>query len=162
MTVRLNLGCGDDRRDGYVNVDLRENVADIVCDVRKLEHWADSEADEILALDILEHFPADQSRAILTEWHRVLRPGGLLEVRVPNLYRLCQLVVARTDMERWPAVGLLTENIYGGHKYGPEGSLDAHHTGWVPVALHQLLLEVGFRIQWDDGALNFTVGARRI
>jgi SAM-dependent methyltransferase len=162
VTVRLNLGSGDDRRYGYVNVDLRPEVADVVCDVRKLEHWADGTVDGILANDILEHFPADQSRAILTEWHRVLRPNGLLEVRVPNLYRLSYLLVARTRTKSWDSVRLLTENIYGGHKYGEEGGLDAHHTGWVPALLHQLLIDVGFKIVWDDGALNFTVGARRI
>lgn len=160
--MKLNLGCGDDRRDGYVNVDLRPEVADVVCDVRKLEHWADGEVDEILALDVLEHFPADQTAVILAEWYRVLRPGGLLEVRVPNLARICELVVSRAAMERWASVGMLVENIYGGHKYGPEGSLDAHHTGWVPALLHQALTDVGFKIVWDDGALNFTTGARRV
>jgi SAM-dependent methyltransferase len=162
VTVRLNLGSGDDHRDGYISVDLREEVADVVCDIRKLEHWADGEVDEILANDVLEHFGADQTRAILAEWHRVLRPGGTLRVRVPNLYMICQLVVSRTDSEWWGSVRLLTENLYGGHKYGPEGSLDAHHTGWVPALLHQALIEAGFEIEWDDGALNFTVGARRV
>ncbi len=159
--VKLNLGAGDDRRDGYVSVDLRPEVADVVCDVRKLEHWGDGEVDEILALDILEHFPGDQTNQILGEWVRVLRPGGTLTVRVPNLYRLAQTLVSRTDIGRGDAVQVLITNIYGGHRYGPDGSLDTHHWGFVPASLHHALGTCGLEVISDDGALNNTVKARK-
>lgn len=53
--LRLNLGAGDDRREGYLNVDLRVETADLVADVRALPFAAGS-ADELLAHDVLEHF----------------------------------------------------------------------------------------------------------
>jgi SAM-dependent methyltransferase len=162
VTVRLNLGAGDDRRPDWISVDLRPEVADVVCDVRKLEHWADGEVDEILAEDILEHFPADQTADLLAEWHRVLRPGGLLTVKVPNLFQLARAIVAYTDLGRYEVVTALVCNIYGGHKWGPEGSLDCHHTGWVPAQLHAVLVDAGFEVLSDDGALNNRVVARRV
>jgi SAM-dependent methyltransferase len=162
MTVRLNLGCGDDRREDYANVDLREDVADVVCDVRKLEHWGDATVDEIVAEDLLEHFPATETNAILEEWARVLRPGGTLTVKVPNLYLLARAIVAYADLGKFGAVACLVNNVYGGHRWGPDGAWDQHHTGWVPVQLHDVLTMAGFEVISDDGEMNNRVVARRV
>jgi SAM-dependent methyltransferase len=159
--IRLNLGAGDDRREGFISVDLRSEVADVVCDVRKLEHWADDTVDEILASDLLEHFPADQTADLLAEWHRVLVSGGTLTVKVPNLFQLARAIVAYTDLGRFDVVAALVRNVYGGHRWGPDGAWDTHHTGWVPAQLHDALILAGFEVLTDDGALNMTVVARK-
>jgi SAM-dependent methyltransferase len=156
--VRVNLGSGDDRRSGYVNVDLRPEVADVVCDVRTLP-WADGEVDEILAEDLLEHFPADQTADVLAEWHRVLRQGGLLTVKCPNMYQLARAIVAYTDLGRLDTVTDLIRNVVGGHRFGPEGSLDVHHWNFIPATLASTLEAAGFDVLSNDGALNMTVKA---
>lgn len=153
--MRLNLGCGDDRRDDHVNVDLREDVADVVCDVRKLEHWADESVEAILALDILEHLPPGDTAPTLEEWRRVLVPGGALTVRVPNMFQLCRFVA-----EGWSPEGAIL-NIYGGHRFGPGGEWDHHCTGWTPDMLEALLRQRGFVVRSNDLGLNMTVEARR-
>jgi Uncharacterized protein conserved in bacteria len=159
--VRLNLGSGDDRRPGYLSVDLRPECSDVVADVRRLPFRSGS-VDGLLALDNLEHHPAALTQSVLTEWRRVLCPGGILTVRVPNLYQLARALVARTEAQQWPAVAVLVRNIYGGHRWGPDGALDAHHTGWVPETLYQELGTAGFEVLSDDGALNNTVTARDV
>jgi ubiquinone/menaquinone biosynthesis C-methylase UbiE len=160
--IRLNLGSGDDRRDGFVSVDLREDVADVVCDVRKLEMWADEEVDEILALDLLEHLPESETADVLAEWARVLRPGGTLTVKVPNLYQLARAIVAYTDLGRLDTVNDLVRNVMGGHKFGPEGCLDTHHWNFVPATLQAALEAAGFEVASNDGGLNMKVVARRV
>ena len=162
MTARLNLGAGDDRRDGFVSVDLRDDVADVVCDVRKLEHWGDASVDEIVAEDLLEHFPAGETNAILEEWARALRPGGLLTVKVPNMLALSEAIAAYAKAGKLGAVACLVRNVYGGHRFGPDGIWDTHHTGWVPAQLHDALTMAGFEVLSDDGALNNRVVARRV
>lgn len=158
--MKLNLGSGADRRDGYISVDLRPEVADVVADVRKLP-WDDGEVDEILALDCLEHLPPNQTLIALAEWRRVLAPGGTLTVRVPNLDQLCRLIVDRSDAGKPEAVELLIRNIYGGHKYGPDGELDHHCTGWTPALFIALLAQARFEVTSNDLALNMTVEARK-
>lgn len=158
--MKLNLAAGDDRREGYVSVDLRPDVADVVADVRSLP-YDDGSVDEILALDCLEHFPADQTQAILAEWRRVLVPGGLLTLKVPNLYQLARLIADRTERRSWDAVRLLIRNVYGGHRWGPEGSWDAHHHGFVPETLYQELDRAGFDVVSDDLSLNNQVEAKK-
>lgn len=151
----LNIGAGADRRDGYVSVDLRPEVADVVASADALP-YGDGEVDEILAFDILEHFPRARTDAVLEEWRRVLRPGGVLSVRVPNMWQLCRWVVEGHDV----ASAIL--NIYGGHRWGPDGNLDTHHWGWRPEDLEAELGGHGFRVISDDLALNFTVTAERM
>ena len=92
MKKTLNLGCGSrtyaEYPKGYTcyNYDERDTLdnVDIVGDVRDLSRYSDEEFEFILASDLLEHFPISQTEDILAEWRRVLVPGGILELRVPN------------------------------------------------------------------------------
>ena len=70
-----NLGCGKKKWDGWINVDLHSDIADIQCDLRKLELATDS-ADAVAAIHVLEHFYEWEVYDLLTEWKRVLKPGG--------------------------------------------------------------------------------------
>jgi SAM-dependent methyltransferase len=79
--IRLNLGCGNDRRDGYINVDILGG--DLQVDLRKFPWpWMDNYADEVLMINVLEHMPDTQ--AAVEEVRRVLKPGGRFVGRVPH------------------------------------------------------------------------------
>lgn len=83
--LALNLGCGKDVKDGFINIDLfSDNPFVVGMDVRKLE-LPDNSADFILASDILEHFPHREIDSILKEWARVLKPESELMIRCPSL-----------------------------------------------------------------------------
>lgn len=88
--MKLNLGCSDDLKPGYVNVDVAP-PADQVADLRFCWPWEDSSVEEIFAHDVFEHIDNAQfqgQRGIiwcLNEAHRVLRPGGKLDLVVPCL-----------------------------------------------------------------------------
>lgn len=81
--VRLNLGCGGDYRQGYINVDGSHVVkTDRAIDLSKLPWpFPDNYADEILMRDVLEHLP--DAHANLLELHRVLKPCGFVHGSVP-------------------------------------------------------------------------------
>lgn len=81
---KLNLGCGNDIRDGWVNLDATKLPGvDMVHNVEKLPlPFKKEEFDEILCQDILEHV-ADYV-PLLKELHRILKPGGQLKIRVPH------------------------------------------------------------------------------
>ncbi|MGH9897195.1 MAG: class I SAM-dependent methyltransferase, partial [bacterium] len=83
--LRLNLGCGKDIRPGYVNHDVIRHCdgVDMVHDLRHLPWpWVDDSAEEIRAIDVLEHLP--EVIPIIDECWRVLHPGGVLHLSVPN------------------------------------------------------------------------------
>lgn len=154
--VKLNLGAGDLRVPGFLGVDLREDVADVVADVTDLP-YADDSVEEILAFDLLEHFPADRTQQILAEWRRVLITGGWLTLKVPNLQALGQLI--HDDGE---STTTFIENVYGGHRFGPEGAWDTHHAGWTPRLLQDELALAGFRVIANDLKINMTAKAQKM
>lgn len=76
--MRLNLGAGGVLLPGYDNVDRKTGG-----EAYPLSHANDS-ADEVRAVHLLEHFSHRQTRDVLKEWVRVLKPGGLLKIAVPD------------------------------------------------------------------------------
>jgi len=84
--TRLNLGCGRAPMPGYLNVDIREAPGvDAVLDLdRPRCLWpivATASIDEVKAISLFEHL--SHWEELLLEIARVLRPGGVLEIRVP-------------------------------------------------------------------------------
>lgn len=152
--VRLNLGCGDDRLEGWVNIDYRPDVATIVADCSTLPVRSGTAA-EIRALDLLEHFPHDRTQRILAEWRRALTPAGTLTVKVPNIAALAHAIVRSPHRQ-----DVYVRNIYGGHRWGPDGMWDAHHWAWSPETICAELAQAGYQILACDNDLNMTVTAR--
>lgn len=93
--MRLNLGCGDDIREGYVNVDFRKTHPSVVeMDLARLPwEFETGSADEILMLDFLEHFPYRETKRLLLECFRILKDDGELVVQVPDAAILASALV---------------------------------------------------------------------
>lgn len=103
MSINLNLGSHGDNMDGFVNIDIADESADIKADVGELP-YEDNSVDFIYASHILEHaLSGDYEKHLasninkktvhefLSEWYRVLKPGGLLEIKVPDFDRVVWL-----------------------------------------------------------------------
>ncbi|MDP2655099.1 MAG: methyltransferase domain-containing protein [bacterium] len=80
---KLNLGCGSDIKDGWVNLNIVHLPGvDVVHDIEKLPlPFADNSFNEILCQDILEHV---EYIPILKDIYRILVPGGSVRIRVPH------------------------------------------------------------------------------
>jgi len=79
---KLNLGCGSDIREGYVNLDIikREGV-DVVHDLNKKLPFKDNTFEVVYSSHVLEH--VDDVLNLLEEIYRILKPGGVLKSNVP-------------------------------------------------------------------------------
>lgn len=80
--IRLNLGCGDDIRKGYVNVDLYGDP-DIRLDLNS-EHWPweNDSVQEVAMYHVLEHLP--DTIQVMKELYRICRGGAKIYIRVPH------------------------------------------------------------------------------
>lgn len=135
----LNLGCGNDIRDGFINIDLYNSNPEVVgMDIRNLE-LPDNSADLILASDILEHFSHQEVDSVLKEWARVLKPDAKLIIRCPNL----KLQVKAYMEGSWDA-DIASYMIFGGQT----NPGDYHCIGFDHKSIKKHLAHAGFDI--DD------------
>lgn len=83
--LRLNLGCGYVKLEGFVNIDNREEVGpDLVCDILQGLPYGDGEIIHVRAYDFLEHIPMDSTIKVIEDIYRVLVPGGIFEHFTPS------------------------------------------------------------------------------
>jgi predicted SAM-dependent methyltransferase len=107
---RLDIGCGDNKRVGFIGVDIRRSKAvDVVADARKLP-FRDGSFDHVYSSHLIEHFSHREVQSVLAEWVRVLKKGGILEIRCPDLRARALLFFLNPS---W----LNVTNIYGGQDY---------------------------------------------
>lgn len=83
MLRKLNLGCGNDYREGFWNVDSGKCKVDEWVDIRNQLPWEKNSFDLIYSRHVLEHIPRDKFFRIFGEIHRVLAPKGLFQFEVP-------------------------------------------------------------------------------
>ncbi|MBS1537195.1 MAG: glycosyltransferase, partial [Bacteroidetes bacterium] len=158
----LNLGCGRDVRDGFVNIDLFSDDERVVgMDIHRLD-LPDNIADGILASDVLEHFSHRETDAILTEWARVLKPNGEIIIRCPSL-RLQMLAYQKGI---WDA-DIASYMIFGGQT----NPGDYHCIGFDEQSIRKHLEKAGLEVLSFEEVdtpqsggfinLNMTVQARK-
>lgn len=84
MTAQLNLGCGTDRKEGWVNLDYNPDYhPDVVHDFDVLPYPFENEQFErIYCSHVLEH--VKDLFGTLDELLRILKKGGVIHVRVPH------------------------------------------------------------------------------
>jgi predicted SAM-dependent methyltransferase len=109
--IKLNLGGGDRfPLPGFLTIDAKTGGQ-----VYPLAEYADNSVDEIRASHILEHFPFEATHDVVKEWVRVLKPGGVIKIAVPDFDAVVD-AYCKGD----PA--LTEQYVMGGHRDGN----DAH------------------------------------
>ena len=155
--MKLNIGCGDDYREGWVNADVRSAPAlkvDDVIDIR----WPSYESetfDEVLAQDVLEHVQRHEVEETLSELHRVLKVAGKLCVRVPNLLYWASRICANPL-----GVAQAIEAIYGEQDY----EQNCHKCGFTEYSLRTALKTAGFtkiEVRVVNGGCNLQALCRK-
>ena len=87
LVKRLNIGCGEFRKEGYVNLDIRPDVgAEIIHDLQEFPYpIPDNEFDVVEADHVLEHLR--DPFQVMRELHRITKHGGFVVIRTPHFSR---------------------------------------------------------------------------
>lgn len=133
IPLKLHLGCGGRRLEGYINIDLRKTTAtDLVCNIRKLP-YPDNSVELIETYHVIEHLPRHDLPKALKEWFRVLVTGGVLIVECPDFDKAVKEYIEGNE-ER-------INNIFGLQRFPG----DTHMFGYNFKRLKKLHEETGFR-----------------
>lgn len=81
--MKLHLGCGNDYKEGYINIDASKEVnPDVVWDLENTPlPFRDNSMDEILANHVLEHLY--NFIPLMHELHRICCDGANIKIRTP-------------------------------------------------------------------------------
>ena len=159
--IVLNVGCGYPLRQKLhrhfhgpewreVRLDLDPAVQpDIVCSITSMNPIAANTVDAIWSSHNLEHLQRHEVPQALGEFVRVLRPGGLLLLTLPDLQQVAQLVVDdRLEEQAYlsPSGPVTPLDMIFGHtaSLARGNRYMAHRTGFTARTLHQALVEAGF------------------
>jgi predicted SAM-dependent methyltransferase len=104
---KLNLGCGPNRKPGWINIDLFDTRADLRLDLRERWPFADASVSHVYSEHVFEHFEIRQEVPhFLSEARRVLRPRGFFDVGVPDTEWPIRAYLDPGD-PYWPYVGTI-------------------------------------------------------
>jgi predicted SAM-dependent methyltransferase len=154
--LRLHLGCGTVRLDGWVNIDIDGNP-DLVLDLRFGLPFPDASVDLVHTEHMLEHLTLADGRVLLDDACRVLRPGGVMRIGVPDL----EAIVRRYSAPDWRDQSWIVD---GGFDWvdTPVALLNVAFRGWEHRYLYDeaelrfRLLQSGFaaveRVAWGQSA----------
>lgn len=85
IKVRLDIGCGKNKIEGFLGVDaIAFEGVDVVADMREAWPWDDSSVDEVHCSHFLEHLTGEQRIHFFNELYRVLKPGAQARIITPH------------------------------------------------------------------------------
>lgn len=119
MKSYLNLGCGSRFHPAWTNVDFvaRGNFV-IGYDLRKGIPFPNDQFDVVYHSHLLEHFSKAETYPFLRECYRVLKPGGIIRIAVPDLERIVRVYLQA-----------LEEAAQGNEQW-------QHHYEWITLELY--------------------------
>jgi len=108
----LHIGCGNViLPKPFENLDTRQlEGVDHVSEAFPLP-FEDNTFDLVYSSHVLEHFEKINTQAIVNEWVRILKPGGMIRLSVPSLENLIKIYEVSGDME------YIIGPLMGGHTY---------------------------------------------
>lgn len=97
----LNIGCGRRYHRDWVNLDLESNDSSVIRhDVNKGIPFEQGRFDAVYHSHILEHLDPADGQKLIQECYRVLKPGGVLRIVVPDLECIARLYL-EMHQEAW-------------------------------------------------------------
>ncbi len=143
MGQKIHIGCGSDIKDGYINIDEFNPNADVQKPIQELGYPDDS-IERIEGYMVLEHLNPFEARAFIGRAYQMMEPGGILILEVPDLEKVCRLILAFADDAEYLNTGAFGIRGLFGEPTDHMTKGDYHKWGYTPATLLRLVREAGF------------------
>lgn len=154
--LNLHLGCGQNRLDGFINIDfpqskhnVMKSVADADADIVKDLQFPENSVNEIRLYHVYEHFSRVIALAQLVKWHCWLKIDGILVIETPDFFKSIEQIVSEgIDYKQKMAIVR--------HLTGDQSAAWGYHLDqWGDERFETTLSKLGFHItnmnhsKWD-------------
>jgi len=171
---KLEIGSGNRPLDNYEHLDIDPKCPHLEY-VAPMDNIPvpDRTFDKVKSIHVIEHQSWRDSKKILSEWHRVLVPGGELYIATPNLKFIAEMfldglaggdkwlkdyeIMCPEEQEHIKIEGVPNVAKWANFKiFSSTGDADKHLACYDVVSLTKLLEEIGFEkitIQSNEDSL---------
>jgi len=167
--MKLNVGCGCDYRQGFINIDGSDKLpkVDKVMEINAKSLLKEFDPDvmtHIVCKDIIEHYHHWEGVAMMEACYTILKPGGTLWIQVPN---------TKAIIESNLPIGRKIRYLYGNQDVNGPGipysetrnkfpQFHCHKYGWAPGSLKNELERIGFTKVWTrPEGVNFVASCKK-
>ena len=150
---KLNLGSFKDCfYYNWMNIDIldlsefckQQSYRFLQHDLTKGIPYKDNTIDIIFTSHFLEHIDRNQSKQFLKECYRVMKPGGVIRISVPNALQLTSEYIA-SDIKKYKHINVGVENAEDDAEAYYELLLAGHKTIYDESSLSDILKKIGFK-----------------
>ena len=136
--ICIHLSCGKRFIPGWIHIDIDKYAhVDYHQSVEKLPMFEDNYADLIYNSHQIAYYDRFQIQAVLKEWRRVLKPGGILRLSTPDFEKVVKVYHKHSNLS------LLYGFLYG--RYETQNGPIFYRMIYDYTSLEATLLEAGFR-----------------
>lgn len=132
---KIDIGSGDNPHQGYIHVDVQDVPHVDIISLADNINLPDSSVSEIYSSHLAEHFRENEFDTVLQEWHRVLKDGGCLTIKCPNILTVCKKLINK-EVDYHLGVAW----IYGGQRT----KWDYHYWSYCFESMKEKLEKNGF------------------
>lgn len=114
--IKIELGSGQNPQPGFLHVEISDNFpdVDIVCDLSKEKlPIPDGCVIEMIHNHLIEHIPWRDLPFIVGEMSRVMKSGGKMFFRTPDLEAVVKAYIKGEDFSEWPPDMKAMEDVFG-------------------------------------------------
>ena len=109
--MRANLGCGNQICPGWINIDITRTGPSVVAhDLSTGIPLPNESCEVVYHSHVLEHLKRPDAQFFMGECFRVLKPGGILRVAVPDLEQACRQYLLTLDQ-------VLAKKVHAAYDY---------------------------------------------
>ena len=146
--VQLNLGCGKRYIPGFIHIDLADFPhIDHRHHITTLPMFENDSVDLIYSSHTIEYFDRTEVMDVLKEWYRVLKPGGVIRLAVPDFEALLKVY------KEYGILDMILGPLYGRMEVKGASKTIFHKTVYDFASLENVLKECGFveikRYDWQ-------------
>ncbi|HUC31461.1 MAG TPA: methyltransferase domain-containing protein [Candidatus Paceibacterota bacterium] len=93
----VNIGCGHHYHSDWINLDLYRSKFVTYHDIKNKLPFPANDVDVVYDSHLLEHITKKEAKRFIDDCYRILKPGGIMRVAIPDMEMICREYLSNLD-----------------------------------------------------------------